>query len=174
MEQQSQNKQLSEQELLISQHDQMKVILETLGADNLGNVDQFLGHQLQADSKIYLKKMISYIEPQKTSSLREKFNHFTPSTLDLLCSLLSFNPDNRLMAKDYLAFQAFSDIHSTPLKTSDVDVKINLSIDRKTLNLTEAEQLQFYENRILQEAAKIKKKNKKLNQIKKPSGALQI
>ena len=105
--------------------------------------------------------------------MREKFNKFTPSTLDLLCSLLSFNPDNRLMAKDYLVFKAFSDIHSTPLKTNEVDVKINLSIDRKTLHMTEADQLQFYENRILQEAAKIKKKNKKSSQIKKPSYTLQ-
>ena len=85
--------------------------------------------------------MMGNINPQSCSSLRQKFKEFSPGTLDLLCSLLSFNPDNRLTAQDYFTFPVFSDIRNAQLETNDVQVKINLSIDRKNLKLTEAEQL---------------------------------
>ena len=40
-------------DLLISQHDQMKVILETLGGESLEKADAFLSTE-QADTKLYL------------------------------------------------------------------------------------------------------------------------
>lgn len=139
----------------VSSDDQLLKILEVLGQPEEADCE-FISNEW---TRNYLQK-IKRNNTTPVDSLRSKFEDCSPELVNLLKSMLQFNPQKRLSAMEYIQMPLFDDIRDASLEVTK-SKKLNLKVDQEVSSQS-GDDFDFQKNKfkhlIIGEAKKIRMK----------------